>query len=67
MKEQTYYFQQKTAGLEWEETPARTLTFDKESEMVKFAQNLALFLQLEIRVTDNKDLVSGRFFHYLNT
>lgn len=59
----TYYFQLKTSGKTWEETPVH---LEEEIADLKYAANAAKMLaqtyNTEVRMTDNKELLGGSYF-----
>jgi hypothetical protein len=64
--EQKYYFQFRThdAQLRWEEIPACIAKFEDEDAAMEYAVELAdRFINCEVRLTDNAQLIGGKYFH----
>lgn len=58
-----FYIQQYTDELSWEETPAKTMNFDRLSEAVTFCIWLSSYIDIDIRLTDNSGLLRGIYLH----
>lgn len=57
-----YYFQIAQPGKDWDATPVFGVLLLFPDMVKSFATNLANLARLEVRLSDNEKLVSGRYF-----
>lgn len=62
----TAFIQIKEQGKDWEDTPAKSLPYNEWKEVSKFAYQLSILYNTEIRVTDVHPNNNGHYYHYSN-
>lgn len=59
-----YYFQLSNLDLDWDKIKPLVLEFEKRSEAVNIAYNMSKNNGIEIRLTDNEQLLNGSYIKY---